>query len=211
MRNILAAIACVTISFIAQAQPAGYKQLTDLAAFKEKFAAATQKTTSIKSDFQQEKNLSMLSEKIVSKGKFWFKKENLVRMEYTTPFQYLMILNKDKVYTKDGQKENKVSTSSNKIFRQINDIMIDCVKGTVLNNNSFSAKVFEGGQLYLLELTPIDKTLKGFFKAIHLFVDKKEYGVSKIEMQELSGDNTVITFVNKELNVPIADALFTIH
>lgn len=211
MRNIFSAIACVIIGFIAQAQPVGYKQLTDLAAFKEKFAAATQKTTSIKSDFQQEKNLSMLSEKIVSKGKFWFKKENLVRMEYTTPFQYLMILNKDKVYTKDGQKENKVSTSSNKIFRQINDIMIDCVKGTVLSNNSFSVKVFEGGQLYLLELTPVDKTLKGFFKAIHLFADKKEYGVSKIEMQELSGDNTVITFVNKEVNVPIADALFTIH
>ncbi|MFT3826146.1 MAG: outer membrane lipoprotein carrier protein LolA [Chitinophagaceae bacterium] len=211
MRNLIAALLLFSIQLCVQAQPAGYKQVPDVAAFKEKFAAATQKTTSIKSDFQQEKNLSMLSEKIVSKGKFWFKKENLVRMEYSTPFQYLMILNKDKVYTKDGQKENKISTSSNKIFKQINNIMIDCVKGTVLNNTNFTVKVFEGSQLYMLELTPVDKTLKGFFKTINLFVDKKEYGVSKIEMQELSGDNTVITFVNKEVNVPIADALFTIH
>jgi hypothetical protein len=39
-----------------------------------KFATASQKINSVQSDFVQEKNLSMLSEKIVSKGKFWFKK-----------------------------------------------------------------------------------------------------------------------------------------
>jgi len=211
MRNLIFISILAFCSVSVFAQPAGYKAVTDINGFKEKFAAATQKTTSIKSDFTQEKNLSMLSEKIESKGKFWFKKENLVRMEYSSPFQYLMILNKDKVYIKDGQKENKISTSSNKIFKQINNIMIDCVKGNVLNNSNFSVKVFEGGQHFMLELTPVDKTLKSFFKNINLFVDKKELGVSKIDMQELSGDNTVITFVNKEVNVPLADALFTIH
>src|SRR5262245_1118284 len=76
-----------------QAQYPGYKILTDANDFKTKFTAASQKTNTIKSDFVQEKELSMLSEKIVSRGKFWFKRENAVRMEYTTPFQYLMIIN----------------------------------------------------------------------------------------------------------------------
>ena len=58
----------------------------------------------------------MLAEKITSKGKFWFKKESKVRMEYTQPYQYLMIINKDKVFVKDGQKENKISTKSNIIL-----------------------------------------------------------------------------------------------
>ena len=113
-----------------KAQPAGYVSVKDIAAFKNEFAIASQKTNSIKADFQQEKNLSMLSDKIISKGKFWFKKENKVRMEYTQPFQYLMILNNNNIYIKDGQKENKISASSNKLFQQVNKIVVDCVRGT---------------------------------------------------------------------------------
>jgi outer membrane lipoprotein-sorting protein len=42
-------------------------------------------------------------------------------------------------------------------------------------------------------------------------IDKKDYVASTIEMRELSGDNTIIRFTNKELNIKIPDALFTIH
>ncbi len=52
-------------------------------------------------------------------------------MEYNQPFQYLMIMNRDNVYVKDGQKENKVSSKSNKLFQQINRITVDCVQGNI--------------------------------------------------------------------------------
>ncbi|MBS1934925.1 MAG: outer membrane lipoprotein carrier protein LolA [Bacteroidetes bacterium] len=193
------------------AQYPGYSHVNDIAKFKEAFSAASQKTTSIKSDFIQEKNLSMLSEKITSKGKFWFKKDNLVRMEYNQPFQYLMIINKNNVFIKDGQKENKVSTTSNKLFQQINKITVDCVQGTALDNTDFKFSVFENEKNYLVELTPVAKNLKEYFKSITIFVDKKDYSVNKLDMRELSGDNTVISFINKELNVTIPDAQFAIH
>ncbi len=45
---------------------------------RKKLAEISQTTSSIKSDFVQEKNLSMLSEKIISKGTFYFEKENKV-------------------------------------------------------------------------------------------------------------------------------------
>ncbi len=204
---LMLSICCVAV----QAQYTGYSPLTDFSKFKEQFSLASQKTTSIKSDFVQEKNLSMLSEKIISKGKFWFKKDNLVRMEYVQPFQYLMIINKNNVFIKDGQKENKVSTTSNKLFQQINKITVDCVQGTALSNTDFSYKVFDNEKTFLVELTPTAKNLKAYFKTINIVVDKKDYSVIKIDMRELSGDNTVINFINKELNTPIADALFAIH
>jgi outer membrane lipoprotein-sorting protein len=194
-----------------KAQYPGYAPVTDLAKFKTEFSAATQKTTSIKSDFTQEKNLSMLSEKITSKGNFWFKKENRVRMEYNQPFKYLMILNKDKVYVKDGQKESKVSTKSNKLFQQINRIMIDCMQGTMLNNTDFSTKVFENKTSALVELTPVTKGLKELFRSINVIVDKKDFSVTSIEMKELSGDNTIIRFTNKEPNASIPDSMFAIN
>src|SRR6478609_4349844 len=211
MRKIIFILIMISTGFTAVAQYSGYTAVNDIAAFKTQFTAAAQKTVSIKSDFVQEKNLSMLSEKITSKGKFWFKKESRVRMEYTQPFQYLMILNKDKVYVKDGQKENKVSTKSNKLFQQINKIMIDCMQGTTLDNADFKTRVFENKNMALVELTPVTKGLKELFKTINVVVDKKDFSVSSIQMLELSGDNTIIRFTNKELNASIADALFTIN
>jgi outer membrane lipoprotein-sorting protein len=210
MRKIVFILLILTVAFSSKAQYPGYTPLNDLEKFKTEFSAATQKTLSIKSDFIQEKNLSMLSEKITSKGKFWFKKESQVRMEYTQPFQYLMILNKDKVFVKDGQKENKISTKSNKMFQQINKIMLDCMQGTTLNNPDFTARIFENKNAELIELTPVSKGLKDLFKYINVTVDKKDYSVISIQMQELSGDNTILHFTNKELNANIPDALFTI-
>ncbi len=197
------------ISF--KAQYTGYTPLTDLSKFKELFSVEAQKVISIKSDFVQEKNLSMLSEKITSQGKFWFKKDSRVRMEYTKPFTYLMIINKDKVFVKDGQKQNTISTKSNKLFQQINKITVDCVQGTVLTNPDFSTRVFENKTAYLVELSPVSKNLKEFFKTIVVIVDKKDYSVTNIEMNENSGDNTIIHFVNKEMNTNLPDALFAIN
>lgn len=210
MRKIILIVWIVVSGLIVQAQHPGYTQVTELTKFKEQFSAAAQKTLTIKSDFVQEKNLSMLSEKIVSKGKFWFKKDNLVRLEYTQPYQYLMIINKNNVYIKDGQKENKLSSKSNKLFQQINKITVDCVQGTALNNADFATKIFENKGTYLVELTPVAKGLKDYFKTINVVVDKKDYSVNTIEMIELSGDNTTLRFINKELNTTIPDALFTI-
>ncbi len=211
MNKVILTILVLIIGYAAKAQYAGYSPVADLAKFKTEFSAATQKTASVKSDFTQEKNLAMLSEKITSKGNFWFKKDSRVRMEYNQPFKYLMILNKDKVYVKDGQKESKVSTRSNKLFQQINKIMIDCMQGTMLNNVDFNTRVFENKNSALVELSPVTKGLKELFKSINVVVDKKDFSVSSIEMKELSGDNTIIRFINKEPNANINDALFTIN
>ena len=200
----------LAVSFSVTAQYAGFSPVTNLARFKAEFAAATQKTGSIKSDFEQDKNLAMLSEKITSRGNFWFKKDSRVRMEYKQPFKYLMILNKDKVFVKDGQKETKVSTRSNKIFQQINKIMIDCMQGTTLDNTDFKTRVFENKTSALVELTPLTKGMKEMFTFINVIVDKKDFSVSSIQMQEISGDNTIMRFTNKELNVAIPDNLFDI-
>ncbi|MFT3932029.1 MAG: outer membrane lipoprotein carrier protein LolA [Chitinophagaceae bacterium] len=200
---------CLLICIV-HAQYSGYKPVADITVFKEQFAAAAQKTQSVKADFVQEKNLSLLSEKITSKGKFWFKKDNLVRMEYNQPFQYLVIINKNNVFVKDAQKENKISTKSNKLFQQINRMMVDCVQGTALSNPDFKVAVFENASAYLIELSPIAKGMKDYFKNINIVVSKKDYSVNKLEMYEQSGDNNLISFTNKELNASIADTLFAI-
>ncbi|CAL1520054.1 Outer-membrane lipoprotein carrier protein [Chitinophaga sp. MM2321] len=203
---ILVVICCV-MSLQMQAQT-GFKPVADLGPVKQQFTKAAQQTQSIQCDFIQEKNLSMLSDKIVSKGKFWFKKDNKVRMEYQQPSYYLLIINGKDIKIRDAQKESKVSGKNNKLFEQINKITVDCVRGTVLDNTDFSTRISENAQYYRLEMVPVDKAMKAYFKTIVLLVDKQDYSVSKITMEELSGDDTTISFLRKQLNINIPDAVF---
>ena len=168
------------------------------------------KVMSITSDFTQEKTLAALTETITSTGKFWFKRNNRVRIEYVKPFSYLMIMNADKIHVRDNQKENTINVKSNKVFQQVNRIMIDCVQGTILESKDFSTKVFESEKIYLLEMTPLSKSLRDFFQTILLKVDKRDYSVNAIEMNEPGGDQTIISFQNKKLNEQVADAVFAL-
>lgn len=199
------------ISVSAVAQSAGFTEVKNIEQFKNDFAAQNAKLTSIKSSFVQEKTLTMLTEKIVSKGEFWFKRNDKIRIEYKTPYSYLLIINGDQMITKDNQKESHVNTSSNKLFRQINRIIIDCVQGTILNNKDFSVNVLENQTEFQVQLTPQVKAIKEFFQTITLTLDKKDYSVSDLLLLEQGGDTTRMRFSNKQLNTSIDDAVFTVR
>lgn len=189
-------------------QYSGYEPVSDLSGFKKEFSVQSSKINSITSNFTQEKILSALTEKITSHGDFKFKRSNKVRIDYTKPFSYAMIMNGDKLMVKDDQKETQVNVRSNKLFQQINRIMIDCVQGTILDSKDFTTRVFENDKRYLLEMRPVSKSLREFFQTILLEVEKNDYSVHSIEMNEPSGDNTIITFTNKKLNGQVPDSVF---
>ena len=197
------------ISSSTYAQYPGYTSIKDVVAFKKQFATESAKIVSISSDFSQEKTLSALTEKITSTGKFWFKRSNKLRLEYTRPFVYLIVMNGDKMLVRDNQKENRINVKSSKLFQQVSRIMIDCVQGTILDSKDFTTRVFEKETTFLLEMTPVSKTLQEFFQTIVLTVDKKDYSAKSITMNEPMGDITLILFDHKKLNEPIPDTVFT--
>jgi outer membrane lipoprotein-sorting protein len=190
------------------AQPAGYKAVENLTEFKTRFAEEGKKVSTISSNFIQEKNLSVLEEKIISEGKFWYKKERKVRLEYQKPFRYLMMMSGDQMVIRDEQKESRMSTHSNKLFQQINRIIVDCVNGSILENKDFTSRVYQNEKAYLLVMTPTSKTMRDFFQTIQVSVDKKDWSVTGITLDEPGGDNTIIRFSNKVFNEKLNDSLF---
>lgn len=187
-----------------------FKTVKDTTALKSKIESMSKATNSIESDFIQEKNLSVLSEKIISKGHFVFKKDNLLRWEYNTPSKYLIVINKEKVMIKDEKKTSKYDMNSNKVFKEINDIMVSCVQGTIFKSNKFKTNYFENDKFYKLELIPQVKNMKDSFKKINLYFDKNVTSVAKMEMIEANEDLTLLDFSNKKLNAPVAETIFTI-
>jgi outer membrane lipoprotein-sorting protein len=187
-----------------------FKLVKDTLVLKLKVENMSKALNSIDADFVQEKNLSVLSEKIISKGHLMFKKENLLRWEYFTPSKYLIVINREKVFIKDEKKTSKYDMNSNKVFKEINDIMISCVQGTIFKSSKFKTSYFENEKYYKLEMTPKTKNMKDSFKKINLYFDKTITSVSKIEMIETSEDFTLIEFLNKKLNAPISENSFII-
>jgi outer membrane lipoprotein-sorting protein len=184
--------------------------VSDVASFKKEFAIQSAGIHSITSGFKQEKILSALTEKITSTGNFKFKRSNKVRIEYTKPFSYLMIMNGDKILVRDDQKESRVNVRSNKLFQQINRIMMDCIQGTILDSKDFTNQVWENDKNYLLEMKPVSKGLKDFFQTIVVIVEKKDHSVQAIQMNEPAGDETIITFTDKKINDQVSDEVFAL-
>src|SRR6478735_9902775 len=103
------------------AQETGFMPMKDVSAFKSTLKETQSKTNTVKSQFVQEKHLSFMEDKVVSKGLFFLKKQGKMRIEYTSPFAYLVIFNGDKLYIKDGKKTTRIDTRTDKSFRQLNE------------------------------------------------------------------------------------------
>ena len=196
----------VTETFLAQSP---FKPMKDTLIFKQRVDKMSKETQSIESDFIQVKNLSVLSEKITSKGAFCFMKQNNLRWEYTNPYKYIIVINKDKILIKDeNNKVKKYDMNANKIFKEINDIMISCVNGEILKSNKFSIRYFENDKGFKLELVPLIKSMKESLKKINMYFDKNVTSVIKLEMVENGDDTTTIDFMNKKINAPVSPDKF---
>ncbi len=182
----------------------------DAAVLQKKIIDASTKITSIQCDFAQEKSMSMLSEKVISKGKFYFKKESKVRLEYLLPVKNLIVMNNGKMLMKDDKKTSQMDMHRSKVFQQLNNIIVGSINGSLFTGKDFVTSFSESNSLVKVELKPVSKILKNFLSTIVLVLDKKDFTATRIEMNETSGDNTILSFSSKEINGAVDDALFAL-
>ena len=212
--NKLLSIICLGLiavfcSFIEQTDP--YAAMKDVEGFKTKLNQKNQTINSLACDFIQEKSLTFMAQKVISKGNMKYKKPDMMKLEYTTPFQYIMSLYKGKVIIKDNGKVNKYDAKSNKLFKYVNDLMIKAVQGNVADSKEFTIVFKENSKNYLMEMTPIDIAMKDYVNKVNVYVSKSDFGVVKVEMTEKSGDYTLISFINRVYNTPIKDEEFLVQ
>jgi len=190
--------------------PSGYKSVASTASFQQVLAKNNAAIQSIQSDFLQTKVLKLLADKIVSRGKFYFKKEDKVRIEYTSPYQYLLVMSGGQVAVRDEQKTSKINTRNSKTMQSVNRIIIDCMRGTVFANPDFKTTVYENGGTYLLSLAPANSAMQKMFQRIDVYMAKGSMDVSRLVMTEQGGDYTDMVFSHTQRNIALNDALFKI-
>ena len=208
VQGILVCLTLFPLMVISQIRPLSPKETET---FKFRVAESTKNTVTIESDFIQDKELSMLSEKIISKGKFLFKKDKMLRWEYTDPFPYLIIIRNDQLFVKDDNKENRININANKVFREINNILIGAIQGTLLNDTkNFRTNIGDANNQFMVTLIPLSPRLKETLSEIVLYFNKTDFMVEKLILRESSGDYTKIEFRGKKMNTNIPDEKFII-
>ncbi|OJW77355.1 MAG: hypothetical protein BGO69_18410 [Bacteroidetes bacterium 46-16] len=210
MHKVFSTVLFILFAVVVYAQPKGYQAVKNVSSFQSSLSQANNAKQTIASDFAQVKHLSLLADKIKSKGKFYFKKQDKVRIEYTSPYSYLLVMNGGQLMVKDEQKSNKINTRNSKTMQSVNRIMIDCMSGTVLQNPDFKVASFENGQSYLLSLEPVTDAMKKMFKQIDVYMDKKNFDVSRLTMTENGGDYTDMDFSNTQHNIALNESLFKV-
>ena len=209
MKTILS-IFLLTFSGLAIAQPAGFTKVENNAALEKEIEAHSAKLISITSDFVQEKTMDYLDEVIVSKGKFWYKRENNLRWQYNEPFEYVIGIRDGQFSIKDQGKVRVFDVVSNPAFKELNDLILSIAKGNLIQDNRFSMEAFENETSYFLKLTPKDANMKKFIQQTDLYISKEDGVATKVIMRESDTDYTIISFVNRHLNDAISDSVFDI-
>jgi outer membrane lipoprotein-sorting protein len=192
---------------LAQYQTAGEEQKKEIIG---KITQTSDNINTMQCDFTQVKELSFMNDKITSEGKMLFKKPNMVRWEYTKPYQY--------IFSMDGKNarmiaDNKVTTipaKQSKLIDELSKVMVSAVSGKdLIGSSDFDTELLVGSSDYKVVLTPKKKEVKDLFSSILLYVGKSDNRVRTIELTEKGGDKTSIALKNVQTNTIINDEIFS--
>lgn len=166
---------------------------------------------SIECDFIQIKHISLLKEKMTSKGKMYYSNDNRLRWEYLSPYTYCFILNDTKVSLTSSSKKDIIDIKNNQMFQEIAKIMMNSVTGRCLSNTSdFNVEISTKSNKTIAILYPKRKTLRQLFTNITLNFNEDYSMIETVELFEKSGDKTEIKLINPKLNISIDENVFSI-
>ncbi len=181
---------------------------TEISTFKKQVKQTAQQTETIVSDFVQEKQLDFLNDGVVSEGTLTFKAPDAIRWEYTSPDKYEVIFKNNQLLVNDGNGTQNIDLSSNKLFKSFNSLLINSIKGDMFHDENFEIYYFEVEDGFQVHFIPKEKRMKRFIASFQLSFSEKDYQVMQLKLIEPSEDFTLITFKNKQINVPVHDSVF---
>lgn len=188
------------------------KPLASVADFQERLKKEAASLSSIESDFTQEKFLEVFNEKIVSKGRFYFRPENKIRMDYTSPVDYQIIINGQKLKIISEGKSNIVNLGSNQMMNEMKGMLAACMVGDLNSiTSAYKLDYYESPSLYVVKIHPVSKQVQAYISEIIISIDKKDMSVQTLRLSENAKDYTEYRFTNRKYNTLTSDEKFVIR
>ncbi len=170
------------------------------------------RTRTIACDFVQETHMALFDEVVSSEGKFFFKRPDMVRWEYTNPFSSGFVMQGEKGREWDeatGQVRNFTASGSPQMAVVTKQIVAWTTFDIQWLETQYDIQA-EAHPAPHLRLTPRGKTVRSFIQHLDFYFSKDRSVLKRIELHSPDGDFTRIRFSNHRINGDLTDTTFTV-
>ena len=166
-----------------------------------------EKTKDFSADLLQEKKVSLLREKVVSKGRIRFKKPDRISIEFFHPETSHMVYDGKTffLYFKEEKMAERYQVQGNPVVE----------KYLLFSKDPFQEKLAQWRiledreSILVLEILP--KVKDPLFVNTKLWISKKDWIITGMEMVEKNGDTTTLRYSNMRVNSGLLDSDFEIR
>jgi outer membrane lipoprotein-sorting protein len=164
-------------------------------------------TTNVQSDFVQEKRLSMLQQNVVIKGRLAVEQPDRFSWQVTEPIRYTLILEGTTLrqWDEPSGRVQQMSLAGNPVFGVVATQLRAWFAGQLDSLlQDFDAEIEAMSPSPRIAFTPREGSFarKAIRRVTLTFREDRRY-IQSMEIDELSGDQTRMTFSNTVLNAPI--------
>ncbi|HSJ11075.1 MAG TPA: outer membrane lipoprotein carrier protein LolA [Gillisia sp.] len=176
--------------------------------FTQGVAIEAKNLESLSSDFVQTKYIQLMQESAVSSGKLYYKAPNVLKWEYSSPYNYMILFKENQLFINDNGDKSVTSLRSNKLFEKLVSLISGSVNGKLLaDQENFDISFFRNGEKVSAVIIPRDQSLKQMFSEI-ILIFGKDHRLNSVQLMEEEGDYTQIDFKNIKLNQQLNKAIF---
>jgi outer membrane lipoprotein-sorting protein len=187
--------------------------IADLPAFLDTLGKKVSNFKTLKTDFTQEKEMALFTDKIVLKGRIYIQKPGKIVWHVDKPIRYSVLIT-DKLirqWDEDTDRVQEISLSKNPIFQVVLNqltVWFSGEYGSLLE--SHEVKVVKQDPLEM-EFRPREKDISSkAIRSITITFRQDRAYLERIRIKELSGDVTTIHFKNTLLNAPLDSMSFEV-
>ncbi len=168
---------------------------------------AREKTKDFSADLLQEKKISLLKEKVISKGKVRFKKPDKISIEFFHPEASQMVFDGKTflLYFKEEKMAERYQVQGNPVVERY----------LLFSKDPFQERlaqwrIVEDRESFLvMEILP--KVKEAIFVKTKMWISKKDWIITGMEMVEKNGDTTLLQYSNMKVNAGLSDSDFEIR
>lgn len=180
----------------------------EISGFKQEVAIQAGSIENLSSDFTQTKHIQLMEKNSVSTGKLFYKSPNVLKWEYKSPYNYILVFKENKLYINDNGDKSTSNLKSNKLFEKLIALISGSLNGRLLADpDNFDVTYYKSGKLISAVIVPKDLALKEMFSEIILVFNQKNL-VDSVQLMEEEGDYTKIEFKNIKMNMNLDDSVF---
>lgn len=178
------------------------------ARFMKEVAIKANDLESLSSDFTQTKFIQLMEDKAVSKGKLYYKAPNVLKWEYSSPYDYKILFRENQLHINDNGDKSVTNLKANKLMEKLVSLISGSVNGKlVADYENFDVSFTRNGKSVSAHVIPKDPAIKQMFHEI-IMVFNQENILNSVRLMEEGGDYTHIDFKNIKINSPLDDSVF---